>query len=449
MRRVVQFLLILAVWAAASAAQENSAARSDSDPATIAPGTRINAENWRQYRQFMSEGMQALFEGNRFWQMPRDAVIEVGATAPIPPPRKYLEDTKANSAKVRLKRLETGGYVPEGYLAGIPFPEPLDGDPALRGQRIFWNCHYRYQPRVQGALNYSYSLDRAGNMTQTSEAVVVLSQLGFISDPGFPRTIPEAAGFYAARYSEQIAPEQAKYTAILDLLPTDPTLLDELYEYVPTLRRSLRLSQAARCAPVFGSDYLIDDEADGPPGLPQLFRIEYLGEKKILALVHGASEAFNSPGTPVHLNDAFYHRGSGSTIPFPKPSLGKWELRDVYVISLERMAQFASDYCYGKRVMYIDRENYFGGAQVDLYDSAGELYKTQLIVSCPAPIPGTGGDVAQLIAGPNTSFLINFKDKHVSMTAASHSCVNLDCAKNGYLDVGRYASPEGLLKIVQ
>lgn len=439
--------MILAVWAIACTARA-AALASDSNPTGIVPGTRITAENWREYRRFMSEGMQALFDGGHFWRMPRDAAIEVGATTSIPLPRKFLEDTKANSAGVRLKLLSSGGYVPEGYQAGVPFPDPMKGDPALRGQRIFWDCYYRYQPRVQGALNYSYTLDRAGNMTQSSETLTVLSQLGFISDQGFPRTVADAAGFYAARYSEQIAPEQGKYTAILDLLPTDPTLLDELYEYVPTLRRSLHLSQAARCAPVFGSDYLIDDEADGPPGLPQLFKIDYIGEKKILALVHAVPEAFNSPGTPVHLDDRYYHRGSAGTVPFPKPALGKWELRDVYVIALERLPQFAGEYCYGKRVMYIDKENYFGGAQVDLYDSAGELYKTQLIVSCPEAIADTA-DVAQLIAGPNTSFLINFKDKHVSMTVALHSCVNSECAKNGYLDVSRYASPEGLLKIVQ
>ncbi len=449
MRGVVQFFSVLVMCGIACAAQAPAAPRSDAAPASIPPGTRITTENWRQYRQFMSEGMQALFEGNHFWRMPKKSAIEVGPATPILLPRKFLQDTTANSASVRLKGLSSGGYVPYGYQAGIPFPDPMSGDPALRGQRIFWNCYYRYQPRVQGALNYSYTLDRAGNMTQTSETLVVLSQLGFISDPGFPRTISEAAGYYAARYSEQIAPEQAKYTTILDLLPTDPTLLDELYEYVPTLRRSLRLSQAARCAPVFGGDYLIDDEADGPPGLPQLFKIEYLGEKRILALVHAAAEAFTSPGTPVHLDDRYYHRGSAGTIPFPKPALGKWELRDVYVISLERLPQFASEYCYGKRVMYVDKENYFGGAQIDLYDSAGELYKTQIIVSCPEPIPQTGGDVAQLIAGPNTSFLINFKDRHVSMTVALHSCVNSECVKDGYLDVSRYASPEGLLKIVQ
>ena len=45
------------------------------------------------------------------------------------------------------------------------------------------------------------------------------------------------------------------------------------------------------------SDYVIDDENNGPPGLPQLYKVDYLGEKKILALEHAVPEAFDSPGT--------------------------------------------------------------------------------------------------------------------------------------------------------
>ena len=133
-------------------------------------------------------------------------------------------------------------------------------------------------------------------MTQTSELKTVLSQLAFLSDVGFPRTVADAGGYYFVKYNQQIAPEQGKYSTILDMIPTDPTRLDELYEFVPTLRRSLRLSQAARCAPVFGSDYLIDDEGDGPPGLPQLFQIDYLGQKQILALEDANPANFDSPG---------------------------------------------------------------------------------------------------------------------------------------------------------
>jgi Protein of unknown function (DUF1329) len=434
---------VVLICGAAAAAQPQAA----SEQGTIPAGTVITSANWQQYKAFMSQGMAALFEGTRFWKMPKDLVIEVGPTISIPLPKKYLDDTEKYSGRVQLTQLPTGGYVPRGYVAGIPFPKPLEGDPALIGQRVFWNSYYRYQPRVQRAPGYSYTLDRYGNMTQTSEANTVISQLAFLSDVDSPPTVPEAGPYYFARYTEQVAPEQGKYSAILDLIPADPTALDELYEYVPTLRKSLRLSQAARCAPVFGSDYLIDDENGGPPGLPQLFEIRYLGEKKILALEHATPAAFDSPGTPAQLDERYYYKGSSGVVPFSKPAMGKWELRDTYVVSLRRLPQFAKGYCYGDRILYIDKENYFGAGAVDLYDATGGLYKAQLVFLYPAPIPRTKGDVAELLSGPYTGFLVNLKNKHVTVEPGLNSCINVDCAKDGYLDVTRYASPEGLMKI--
>jgi hypothetical protein len=417
--------------------------------AGIPRGTTITNRNWQQYRQFMSEGLIALFEGKHFWRVPADVRIEVGPTVSIPLPKQYLDDTEKYSSQVALVKVPTGGYVPIGYRAGLPFPHPLEGDPALSGQRIFWDSFYRYQPRVQWAPTFTYTLDRFGNMTRTSEVKTVLSQLAFLSDVGFPKTVTDAGDYYFVKYEEQIAPEQGKYSTVLDLTPADPTKLDELYEYVPTLRKSLRLSQAARCAPVFGSDYLIDDENYGPPGLPQLFRIDYLGEKKILALEHANPKSFDAPGGPAQLTSDYFFPGALGVVPFPKPTMGKWELRDTYVISLQRLPAFSKGYCYSKRVMYVDKENYFGAGELDLYDPVGDLFKAQMVFLSPVPIPKTSGDVAELTAGPNMGFLVNFINKHATVSPGLQPCVNSDCAKEGYLDVSRYASPEALMKIVQ
>jgi uncharacterized protein DUF1329 len=417
--------------------------------AEIQPGTIITDQNWQQYRPFMSDGLIALFEGTHFWHMPKDLRVEVGPTTSIPLPKKYLEDTARYTSQVKLTPTADGGYVPAGYVAGIPFPHPLEGDPALTGQRIFWDSYYRYQPRVQAASTFTYTLDAFGNSTQSSEVKTVLSQLAFLSEVDFPNTITGADGYYFVKYDEQISPELGKYTTILDLAPADPTKLDELYEYIPTLRRSLRLSQAARCAPVFGSDYLIDDENDGPPGLPQLFQIEYMGQKKILALEHANPASFDTPGGSRLLSDDYYYAGSIGFVPFPKPSMGKWELRDTYVLSLRRLPSAAKGYCYSRRVMYVDEENYFGAGELDLYDPAGKLFKEQMVLSYPLPIPKSGGEVAELASGPSVGFLVNFIDKHVTASVGLRPCVNSNCEKDGYLDIRRYASPEALMKIVR
>jgi hypothetical protein len=109
---------------------------------------------------------------------------------------------------------------------------------------------------------------------------------------------------------------------------------------------------------------------------------------------------------------------------------------------------FADGYCYSRRVIYVDQENYFGSGELDLYDSNDNLLKTQLALLYPMPIPTTN-DVAELLAGPNTGILIDFIHKHVTVSAALHSCINQDCAKYGYLDLHHYASPQGLTEVVQ
>jgi hypothetical protein len=43
---------------------------------------------------------------------------------------------------------------------------------------------------------------------------------------------------------------------------------------------------------------------------------------------------------------------------WPTPALGKWQLRDVYVISVSKVPSKAAGYCYGKRVMYVDKATY-------------------------------------------------------------------------------------------
>jgi hypothetical protein len=149
------------------------------------------------------------------------------------------------------------------------------------------------------------------------------------------------------------------------------------------------------------------------------------------------------------MSDTYYYPGFFGFAPFPRPALGKWELRDTYAISLRRLPSAAKGYCYSRRVMYVDVENYFGAGELDLYDPEGRLFKLQMVFLYPAAIPNAGDDVAVLAAGPSVGFIVDFKDRHVTASVGLRSCVNFACAKDGYLDVRRYASPDALMKIVQ
>jgi hypothetical protein len=52
------------------------------------------------------------------------------------------------------------------------------------------------------------------------------------------------------------------------------------------------------------------------------------------------------------------------------------------------------------------------------------------------------------ISGNNTAYVVDFQDKHITIVVGLHVCVDGECAKT-YLNISRYASPEGLMKIQQ
>jgi Protein of unknown function (DUF1329) len=441
---VVAIAGIIVVMLLALRSELNSAEASHSNAGAPPPGTKITYANWEQYKEFMPPAMQALFAGKYFWKMPADVEMEVGPTLPIPLPPAYLADTEKNAGRVTLQKLPGAGYIPAGYTTGLPFPNPLSQS-ALAPYAIFYNLYYHYNPRVQQSVFCDYSGDSYGNFTSTSQIETVYSQLAHLSEPNMPATVPTSGGYYFAKFIQQIAPEQGKYTTSLDLTYQDITKLDDIYTYLPTSRRPIRSSDAARCAPLQNTDFTWEDAALGPPGLPQQFEIKYLGEQRILALVHAEPVALKQCGTATQLPSDYYYPAAKGILPWAKPSLGKWELRDTYVIDMSRLPAYSQGYCYSRRVIYVDKETFFPLA-IELYDRQGVLSRFITQFWTPQAIPGGGSALGT--NGPQAGWSINFTDRHVTIAVTQSSCYDTNCDSQ-FLDASQYASPEGLMKIIQ
>ncbi len=422
-----------------------AAAESGGAPApTIPEGTVITGANWRRYASFMPAGMQAMFAGDHFWRMPSDVRIEIGPTIPISLPRRYLDDTASYAKQVTLTQAAEGGYVPAGYVAGIPFPQP-EKDPVLAPYEIFYDTYYHYTPRLQQNLSCNYIADSYGNFTQSETADSVYSQLAHLSDAGFPQTVPDSIGYSLVKYYQQLSPEQGKYTTSLDISYTDVTRVDDIYMYLPSARRPLRMSEASRCAPLPGGDFTFEESNNGPPSLPQEYKITYTGSRRMMVLAHADPKVFESCGTAMSPPQDYFYSGDKGVLPWPRPALGRWEMREVYVIEMRRLPTYASGYCYSRRIIYVDKETLFPLA-IDLYDPAGALYKFWGGFQTPLRVPDTG--TALGVNGAIELLIVNFKDKHMTMSTAGHPCFNTDCNAQ-YLDARRYASPDGLNKIAQ
>lgn len=429
-------LLWLTSGSAAAQMRFDPAAYKEMAPAssseTIPVGTRINLSNWTTYKKFLPLGVQALFSQKYLFRMGNDPgfSIEVGPTVHIPLPSKVVRDTEKYSGQVRLKDISGGGKAPEGYVAGEPFPSASEPDLAYK---IIYNNWYRWYPFVQSFHSQTRLVDRFLNisfqLSQTS-----YWRLSHLSDDDYPTNLPYAAGFSLNARFFILAPEQSKYTTELEMLHDDPTVVPELYVFLPSLRRSLRLSSASRCSPLLGTDYTGDDGAGTSITSPGLFKVELLGEYKVLALLHEDPAAREK-------EDTFLIK---SSVPgWPTPKDGKWELRDTYVVALYPLPELGSSYCYGARVVYIDKEtwdNYW----FDLYDSNRKLWKTEWLFTYPMDIGG--GEKA--ITNNNTSTMMDLQNSHA--TTVIETNYSFDKSAPGDLqDARTWAFPGSLGQIMK
>jgi Protein of unknown function (DUF1329) len=122
-------------------AGNDSSAPMDGATVPIPPGTMITMANWTQYRDFMPDGMVGLFEGKYFWKMPPDIRIEVAPTEIHPLPKNYLAATEKHASQLQIIELPGGGLTLNGYMGGIPFPNPQEPH---KGWKVLADLWFRY-----------------------------------------------------------------------------------------------------------------------------------------------------------------------------------------------------------------------------------------------------------------------------------------------------------------
>jgi Protein of unknown function (DUF1329) len=361
---------------AATTVKEPAAATVTAQPAgdSIAPGTTITAQNWEQYQRFMPEGMAALFQGKYFWKMPPDVQMEVGPTVINPLPKTYIDATEKYSGQVKMVELPDGGLTLSGYQGGIPFPNPAEPH---QGWKVLANLWYRYLPHlIVDTYAHGCTVDRGGSVS-CKTAQIVSRQLTYNTDPNTPATFAGAEGKFSSEWFMVQEPEQERYTAFLTISYADPTKAEDTYLFLPSLRRYQPVSSAARCSPNQGTDSTQEEYRFGFNSNITELKVEMLGEKKILALLNANLPAGEFP------------ENFDMPLGWPKPSWGKWQVRDVYELSVSKIPSKASGYCYGKRVMYVDKAT-FAPLWEDLYDTNLKPWRIMALFLRSMDIPGIG-----------------------------------------------------------
>jgi hypothetical protein len=422
--------------AAADAATGANPAASADSAATIPPGTRITMQNWSQYRQFMPDGMVDLFAGKYFWKIPADVAMDIGPTVIHPLPKTYLDATEKYRGQTQIVELPNGGLTLANYHGGLPFPDP---DEPHKGWKILANFWYRYFPHIvvndSGNLGFMCTMNSFGNVNCV-KGLWEYRQQSFNTDPGVPETLPGGEGKYYTTWFMTMQPEQARYFANLLIAYTDLTRPQITYVFKPALRRAEQISAAARCASE-GSDTTPDDSFFGFNGNPPLFDSQLIAERRIIDQLDIGTAGANLP------------EDYDMPLGWPKPSWGKWEVRDAYELDLRRIASQANGYCYGKRLIYLDKQ-FYGALWEDLYDDKMKLWKIALLQPIVMRVPQLG---LQSSAGAQVSHFWNIQANHATFSGPNDGhgynvIINDDVPKQ-YLDLERYTTPGGLNEIMR
>jgi hypothetical protein len=403
-------------------------------------GTTITMANWQQYKSVMPLGMIKLFQGVYGWKMPADVSIPVGPShVGGNLPKTWVEATEKYGAQTQVEVLPNGHYQIKNYYGGTPFPNPQDPN---KGWKILANVFWAFVPAlyVNTPQNYGtvWAIDRFGDVAP-STFDVVYRWSSYVTDAGFPHEENYAPGTWYTEWGMQETPEQARYTASLSLYykNQESNPFPDTFVFVPALRRSLRLSTASRCSPVFGFDWAYDDaKTNGFNGSTAVYTADYLGDRKILTLA-----VFNQDG-------AVYPQGYDLPLGWPKPSWGKWEVRPMVIADAHRIQSESAGYCYSSRILYADRE-FWNADWVDLYDANRKLWKSISYFNDIGDVRGLGHTWDGV-----SSMAWDLQNTHMTLWSGFANPMKvkpyLDFnAPKEYFNGTKYGSPTGLMQILR
>jgi Protein of unknown function (DUF1329) len=408
----------------------------------VKPGDVITKQNWMQYKDCFSEGVQHFWQGDLFYKMPDDVHMKVGPQHNWTLPKPFTDATEKYGSQTRLVKQADGRYKLENYVAGLPFPNPSGPE---KGTEIMANDTYKMQGYLvavavelgnQGAF---YTKDRFDNYSpEIVDATYRQLAYNWETDQGVPRVDPLANGAWYSEWLMVEQPEQSKYTAALTLFWQDNLKDEDDYAFVPALRRSLRLSSTARCAPLLGSDMVKDDQRVGWNGGVGKFVGKWLRDQKLLTLVEMNGKAAGTfPGE--------YDGNLG----WPKPSWGEWETRDTYVVDVRRIPGLAPGYCYGSRVDYVDKQYYVNDAE-DIYDTNMKLWKVMWVGYSPAQLDNYGEQLGACGIVENYWDVQNDHVSYVTSFNPKGACALYDTKVPAqWNNVTKYATPAGLSQLMR
>jgi hypothetical protein len=315
--------------------------------AEIAEGTIINSTNIDQYEGYLPSYMCRFVKDG--WNIIDPVTIHVKGFTENLPPDNFMKASEENKGKVKLLPND----LIENYESGFPFPDPQEPNKALK---IMWNLYYRWR-----GDDFSYpggfpvTSKRKGGTVASSHALI--DQIFFtcrtVVDPKPNLNNPN--NLHWAMTLDSLEPPY-KDMVTLVWRYADPTKADDMWTYIPALRRTIRMISSERANPIRGTPTTWDDMY-GFDGRPLEFNYKVLKEQTILGLMNQQTLAFDFP--------------SGYPHPIIAGPKDPYELRDTFVVEV---VSKDPRYPESKRVLWIPKDIYYP-IYGETFDKAGKLWK--------------------------------------------------------------------------
>jgi hypothetical protein len=323
----------------------------------LQPGDTVGPHNWEKVKGMVGENLlNRIKQGYSF---------KIKEPKSLKPPKEYIDATERYSNQVRLG---SNGELLD-YIAGIPFPDVNLKDPQV-GLKLAWNFYWRWlgdDYKTGGGTGEGkiirYAIERDGSERRADVLHHTIKTRGRVtldSKPGLPGY--EHIDWMQLRADEY--PRDTAGTTTLEIRYADPKREDDLYIYVPSIRRVRRAPPIQRCATIAPSEFNFDD-INSFGGKVSDFNYRFLGKSKMLGNLAQQQIPFN--------------RKSGDYLPLKE----NWEVVDAYVLEITPKKP---NYCYPRKVIYFDVQN-FEAFWTMIWDEKGTYWKEQFALRSVVKLP--------------------------------------------------------------
>ena len=330
---------------------------SRADDVVLKPGDTIGPHNWQRVQGMVGENLLNRIKGGYTFKIKEPKMHNL--------PKEFVEATERYSGQVKLG--PNGDLV--DYVAGLPFPNFNANDPQA-GLKLAWNFYWRWLGddlkeggRTKTGRIIRDAIERDGSERRADITDHAIKTRGRVTlDPKLAIPGYEHIDWMQVRVDEY--PRDTSGTTTLEIRYADPKREDDLYVYVPSLRRVRRAPPVQRCATIAPSEFNFDDIKSFNGKITD-FNYKFLGEKKMLA-------NFSQEQAP-------FRRKRGDYLPLEEG----WEVQEAYVLEITPKDP---SYCYPKKIIYIDKvfwESFWGM----VWDKNGNLWKEHFAFRIPVKLP--------------------------------------------------------------